>query len=133
MNGKGDCIMVDPNVRRGSKLSKILNMPKTEKRMWSRMEDDVLLEKVNEYRGKHWREVAKCLQYRNAKQCSDRWNTQLKNQNRWNTSPWTGVEDETLLAFHRLFGNKWTRIAIYIPSRNATSIKNRYRSITRNQ
>lgn len=129
-----DYCITDPNITKN--LSKILNMPKVAKcpkRMWTRFEDELLMQLVKVYNGKQWNKVSEQLQHRSAKQCSDRWNTQLKSKDRFNISPWTTTEDRLLLEIQKQLGNKWTKIAKHIPNRNATSIKNRYRSITRSK
>lgn len=101
------------------------------KRMWTRMEDEQLTLLVQEFKGKNWTKVSLRMNNRSAKQCSDRWNTQLKSKDTKVNSEWTDKEDLKLLYHQKQIGNKWTRIAKHLPGRTSVSIKNRYRALSR--
>lgn len=43
--------------------------------------------------------------------------------------PWTPEEDEIIVKLRKTLGNKWTRIASHLDQRNATSVRNRWKTL----
>ena len=47
------------------------------------------------------------------------------------TGQWTVEEEIIFYESHKIFGNKWTELAKYLPKRSANSIKNHFYTIIR--
>lgn len=95
--------------------------------VWSKEEDARLTDMVKKHHGRNWPTIANHMENRNAKQCRDRWHTQLKDD--IIKSKWTDVEDELLLKHQNSMGNTWAAISKLLPGRTPTAIKNRFRSL----
>lgn len=64
---------------------------------------------------------------RTAKQCKERWNNYLDPS--IIRAPFTAEEDQMILRFQAVIGNKWARIAKELPGRTDNSVKLRYLSL----
>ncbi|KAL1508352.1 hypothetical protein AB1Y20_004462 [Prymnesium parvum] len=73
-----------------------------------------------------WREVARLVDGRCAKQCRERWTAQLRPG--LNTAPWGEAEDEALLALVREMGKgRWAMVNRRLQTgRSEASVKNRF-------
>lgn len=93
---------------------------------WSREEDAKLAENVQKFGAKNWSYIAQALPGRIGKQCRERWHNHLNPDIKKNK--WTEEEDRAIIENHRIYGNKWSEIAKFVPGRTDNHIKNRFNS-----
>jgi hypothetical protein len=101
---------------------------------WSTEEDELLRQVVAENddaapQDRNWREIAKKVPNRNAKQCKERWTLHLDSS--MNHGPWSEEEDTLLLTLHSEHGGKWSVLAKFMHGRNEHAIKARFISLQR--
>lgn len=104
---------------------KVLN-PNLVKGSWTRHEDEIIIQYVQENGTRNWRNLCSLLPGRIGKQCRERWRNHLDPS--INHSPWTEEEDELLIKLHREYGNKWVTISRMMKNRSDNAIKNRWNS-----
>ncbi|EAX86926.1 Myb-like DNA-binding domain containing protein [Trichomonas vaginalis G3] len=104
----------------------------TPKAKWSYKEDQRLIEAIKKYGFIKWNEIAKIVGgSRNGKQCRERWRFALSPD--INNSPWNAEEDALLIKLYEKYGNKWSTIARFLDGRSAIKVKNRLKTLTKNQ
>ncbi|CAI9770232.1 unnamed protein product [Fraxinus pennsylvanica] len=121
--GIAKCLPGRTDVQCLHRWQKVIN-PELNKGLWTKEEDDVLIELVGKQGNKKWSEVAKHLPGRIGKQCRDRWHNHLNPE--INKGAWTKEEDEILINAHAVYGNKWAEMTKLLPGRPENSIKNRW-------
>lgn len=94
------------------------------RRRFTHEEDNLLKELAKDKKNKTWEEIAQYLPGRTACQCRDRYNQYLYTN--VVSKPWTKEEDETIMQKYKEFGPHWVKIALYLPGRSGTNIKNRW-------
>eukprot|EP01017_Pseudomicrothorax_dubius_P041507 TRINITY_DN6649_c0_g1_i2.p1 TRINITY_DN6649_c0_g1~~TRINITY_DN6649_c0_g1_i2.p1 ORF type:complete len:436 (-),score=96.87 TRINITY_DN6649_c0_g1_i2:88-1395(-) len=94
-----------------------------ERRTWTSEEDAILMEAVQKYKGKNWRQVALYLPGRTPAQCTQRWR---RLQPRRLRKPWTKEEDAKLVALVEEFGNNWSAIAQRLEERSGKQVRERF-------
>lgn len=93
------------------------------RRLWSKEEDDALLNLVSKY-GKDWNLIVKKLPGRNRKQVRDRYNNTLDPKLR--KEDWTPQEDQLILKLYQENGAKWAFIADRLKGRSEIMVKNHF-------
>ncbi|KAF9276558.1 hypothetical protein BGZ68_009922, partial [Mortierella alpina] len=99
---------------------------KLKKGTWTAAEEEILLEAVRDLTSENWHAVAMKVPGRNAKQCMQKWQTDLDPQ--INRLPWTAAEDEKLVEAYHTFGNAWQQIAKMVETRTWYQCYNRVRA-----
>ncbi|MFS8032141.1 putative transcription factor MYB-HB-like family [Helianthus anomalus] len=119
------------NVESKGKVDKRQRQKVSVRHRWSKYEDRLLMQLVEQHGEKNWAHIAEKFPLRIAKQCRDRWHNCL--------SPnivkygWSEEDDKLLISLHKQFGNKWADIARNMPGRCENSIKNHWNATKRNQ
>lgn len=109
--------------------SKSLPLKARKKGTWSEQEDRLLTQVVTSNNFLKWSEIAELVPERSAKQCRERWVCNLDPQ--IVRGMWSPEEDKSILSLQETVGNKWAKIASYLPGRTENSVKTRYKSIMR--
>ncbi|CAG9310311.1 unnamed protein product [Blepharisma stoltei] len=110
-------------------------MSHTERKVWSQEEDDAIQDLVDEFGDKNWILIAEKLvekfqiQGRTGKQCRERWHNHIDPGLK--KAGWTKEEENILFQKQKIFGNRWSEIARYLPGRSDNSIKNQFYSTVR--
>ncbi|KFK35251.1 hypothetical protein AALP_AA5G260400 [Arabis alpina] len=91
---------------------------------WKAEEDEVLLNHVNRYGPRDWSSIrSKGLLHRTGKSCRLRWVNKLR-PNLKNGCKFSAEEERIVIELQSEFGNKWARIATYLPGRTDNDVKN---------
>ncbi|KAI4356673.1 hypothetical protein L6164_000678 [Bauhinia variegata] len=91
---------------------------------WKAEEDEILIKHVNKYGPRDWSSIrSKGLLQRTGKSCRLRWVNKLR-PNLKNGCKFSLEEERVVIELQAEFGNKWARIASYLPGRTDNDVKN---------
>ncbi|PON60891.1 MYB transcription factor [Parasponia andersonii] len=91
---------------------------------WKAEEDEVLINHVRKYGPRDWSSIrSKGLLRRTGKSCRLRWVNKLR-PNLKNGCKFSLEEERVVIELQAQFGNKWARIATYLPGRTDNDVKN---------
>ena len=91
---------------------------------WTRSEDWRLTLAVSRLGPSNWKEIAREIGTRTARQARDRWSNFLRPD--LSHGPFTEEEDRLLMELQSELGNHWAAVAERMPGRGANQVKNRW-------
>ncbi|WCJ17696.1 Transcription factor DUO1 [Euphorbia peplus] len=91
---------------------------------WKSEEDELLINHVKKHGPRDWSSIrSKGLLKRTGKSCCLRWVNKLR-PNLKNGCKFNAEEERVVIEFQAEFGNKWAKIATYLPGRTDNDVKN---------
>ena len=109
-----------PN-KKENKKSKIKEITKPS--FWNKEEDDILMEKAQEYNYKNWNAIANFIPGRTSIQCSARYRRIRPGLIK---GAWDKEEDAKLLILYEKYGKNWAAISKEMPHRTGKQIRDRF-------
>ncbi|KAK8482414.1 hypothetical protein V6N13_022146 [Hibiscus sabdariffa] len=101
-----------------------VEMSQIRKGPWKAEEDEMLINHVNKHGPRDWSSIrSKGLLQRTGKSCRLRWVNKLR-PNLKNGCKFTAEEERMVIELQAEFGNKWAKIATYLPGRTDNDVKN---------
>ena len=95
----------------------------TKPSFWTKEEDDILMEKAEEYHYKNWNAIANFIPGRTSIQCSARYRRIRPGLIK---GAWDKEEDAKLLMLYEKYGKNWAAISKEMPHRTGKQIRDRF-------
>jgi len=112
----------------GSKKKKIFH---TKPRNYWLHTEDIKLMGLIEKHGEKWSKIASLMKGRTGKQVRDRYINYLRPNIK--QKDWSQEEDDLLQKLYDEFGNKWSKIAVFLHGRTENQVKNRFYAAARKE
>ena len=97
---------------------------KKNRNRWTKEEDQLLFYACSQNNILNWQKISKYFKDRSSIQCRERWKTKIDPELNLNDS--TKEEDQKIIYYQNLLGNKWSLISKRIEGRSPNFIKNRF-------
>ena len=95
---------------------------------WNKDEDEKLRNLISQFGDQNWKTITEYFPERTFEQCRQRWRYTLSESENIKQG-WTKQEDKILLEKCCEFGNKWAKIAKFLPGRTNKKVRDRWRSL----
>ncbi len=102
-------------------IKKVINQKK-----WTKEEDLDLINLVQKYKGKKWKEVASFFHNKTPLQCFSRYKRIKPGINK---GTWKKDEDNLIISLIEKYGKSWSKISKIIQTRNGKQIRDRYTNV----
>ena len=102
-------------------IKKVINQKK-----WTKEEDLDLINLVQNYKGKKWKEVASYFHNKTPLQCFSRYKRIKPGINK---GTWKKDEDNLIISLIEKYGKSWSKISKIIQTRNGKQIRDRYTNV----
>ena len=102
-------------------IKKVINQKK-----WTKEEDLDLINLVQKYKGKKWKEVASYFHNKTPLQCFSRYKRIKPGINK---GTWKKDEDKLIISLIEKYGKSWSKISKIIQTRNGKQIRDRYTNV----
>jgi hypothetical protein len=114
----------DDDQKKFKEIQKIFMIEKIKRQnTWTGEEDNQLLQLVQMYSSKNWKEISRNFVNKKSIQCYSRYK-QIKPGIK--KGPWDNEEDEEVKKYVDLYGHQWSYISNLIKTRNGKQIRDRY-------
>jgi len=107
-------------------LTSLISKPK---KVWSKEEDETLVEYITINGEGNWNQVAANMSNRSGKQCRERWLNHLSPD--VDKREWTEEEDRIICEMRKVVGNQWSLMRKHLVGRSENAIKNRVNAAER--
>ena len=119
--------------RQSNETNKSITAPQKKHRKirFTPEQDNIIKQMAENISSPNWKEIAKKIPGKTAKQYRERYQHFLAPSIKRN--PWTIEEDALLIQYHQLYGPDWAKIADFFPGRTNNDVKNRYNAHLKNK